>query len=273
MADEDRTMGRMGHWVKNGQLLITVLTAGFSLYISVQQHTIKERLDDLTVEQQQIKTQQDALTLVVSRKAETEKFVERTLAYVEKLSISEAKQREAIIINLLDAVALATVSVEALGLIGKDDPRRTAMEALARASASRPLEALLEVYTLSEELNNADTLDHAIEQIGRIVRVMGRHPDPAQFREDDRVAPVIARLDALRTSLAAGAVTLGGDVVVAVRDPSPPDNPPAPPASVKSLIDGLKSPNTDTRRQSRQALADVTDSTERGQLLDELVAD
>jgi hypothetical protein len=251
MADEDSPTGGVGRWVKPGQLLITLLTAAFSCYISVQQHTIKAQLDDLPVEPHQIKTRQDALVLVVSRKAETEKFVERALAYVETLSIPEAKQREAIGINLLDAVALATVSiegttdlqkilhtplwialatgnVEALGLIGKADPRReawvslahgsgdatvrrTAMEALARASASRPVEALLEAFALSEELNNADTLDQALEQIGRIVRVMGRHPDPARFREDARLTEVIGRLDALRTSLAAGAATLSGE--------------------------------------------------------------
>ncbi len=251
MADENGSTGRFRSLVSNGQLLLTLLTAAFSLYLNWQQNNIKKKQDALSITQQEIKTKQDELALVVTTKAETEKWAERTLAYVEKLPSMPAAKKEAIVIDLLDAIALANASqqgatdqqkilhtplwialatgnVEALGLIGNADNRRavwfnlatgsgdatvrkTAMEALARSSASKPLEHLVEIYELSEDLNNSDILDSAIEQIGRVVRVMERDPDPARFREDDRIKPVISRLEVLRTSLAAGAAAPGAD--------------------------------------------------------------
>lgn len=176
MADDNG--GHLRGWISNGQLLITLLTAAFSFYLSVQQSKIKEKQDELSVKQQEIKTKQEKFGLVVVTKAETEKWAERTLSYVKELSmpVSNSQQKEAIIINLMDAIALANVSqegttdrqkilqtplwialatgnVEALGLIGNAGNRRdkwfelatgsgdatvrkTAMEALARASAS-----------------------------------------------------------------------------------------------------------------------------------------
>lgn len=234
---------------------------------------------------------------------------------------------------------------------------------------------LRQIYQLSEELNNSDILDSAIEQIGRVVRVMERHPDPARFREDDLVKPLVSRLEALQTSLAADAGALGGDEktvgkrsdtlqretlgveralaflrgsavpaedvrqITSTRntfmqlfnawDAAPdsevgkkaladakailgnlrpnsqldgkavfdaldeeirqaePGSPQLtkidaafsapsasmPKADVKSLIEGLKSTDTDTRRQSRQALANVSDPKATDQLLQELLAD
>ena len=411
MADDDGSMGRFRSLVSNGQLLLTLLTAAFSFYLSVQQSNIKKKQDALSVTQQEIKTKQDELTLVVTTKAETEKWAERTLKYVEeKLPSMTAAKKEAIVIDLLDAIALANASqqgttdrqkilnaplwialaagnVEALGLLGDADNRRdvwfnlangsgditvrkTAMEALARSSASKPMEYLLKIYVLSEELNNGDILDNAIEQINRVVRVMERYPDPARFREDDRIKPLVARLEALRTSLAASAAAPGLDAKAAAErrsalqhqaqgveralaflqgsdvqqitsardtfnalfnawDAAPeseqgkkaladakailgklrPNNQldgkavfealdeeirqaepgseqltkintafsalsaSTPKADVKSLIEGLKSTDTDTRRQSRQALANVNDPKATDQLLQELLAD
>src|SRR5437867_6022187 len=146
MADDNGSTGRFRSWISNGQLLITLLTAAFSFYLSVQQSNIKKKQDDLSVTQQEIKTKQEKLALVVTTKAETEKWAERTLSYVEKLSMPVAK-KEAIVIDLLDAIALANASqqgttdsqkilhtplwialatgnVEALGLIGNADNRR-----------------------------------------------------------------------------------------------------------------------------------------------------
>jgi HEAT repeat protein len=418
MADDDGSTGRFRGWVSNSQLLITLLTAAFSFYLSVQQGKIKQKQDELSIEQQKLtvkqqvfKNEQDNLAVEAAYKAETTKFAEQTLTYMEKLSIPVAKQKEAILIDLLDAIALATLSqrstpdrekvihtplwialatgnVEALGLIGDADNRRdvwfnlangsgdatvrkTAMEALARSSASKPLDYLLEIYTLSEELNNGDILDSAIEQINRVVRVMERYPDPARFREDDRIKPLVARLETLRTSLAASAAAPGRDEKAAAERRSAlqqqaqgveralaflrgssdvrqitsaretfitlfnawnaaPDSEQGkkaladakailgklrpnnqldgravfealdeeiqqaepgseqltkinaaflalsasmPEADVKSLIEGLKSTDTDTRRQSRQALANVNDPKATDQLLQELLAD
>jgi predicted Zn-ribbon and HTH transcriptional regulator len=416
MADDDGSAGRFRSLVSNGQLLLTLVTAAFSLYLSWQQSNLQKKQADLDIEQKkitvaqsEIKTKQDELAYIVSTKAETEKWAERTLAYVEKLPSIPAAKKEAIIIDLLDAIALANASeqgatdrqkflqtsswialatgnVEALGLIGNANNQRdvwfnlatgsgdatvrtTAMEALARSSASKPLEYLKKIYELSEELNNNDILESALEQIGRVVRVMERDPDPAQFREDDRIKPLVARLEVLRTSLAASAATpgleakaaaerrstlqrqaqgveralaflRGSRAAIAVSDEdvrqitsardtfnvlfnawdAAPDSEKgkaaladakailgklrpnnqldgkavfealdeeiqqAEPGSaqltkiravfdVKSLIEGLKSTDTDTRRQSRQALANVNDPKATDQLLQELLAD
>jgi hypothetical protein len=308
-----------------------LLTAAFSLYLSVQQSEIKEK--------------QDEFALFVTTKAETEKWAERTLSYVEKLSMPDSKQKEAIVINLLDAIAvananqqgttdrqkilhtplwiaLATGNVEALGLIGNADNRRevwfnlangsgdatvrkTAMEALANSSASTPLNHLLEIYELSEQLNNGDILDSSIEQINRVVRVMERDPDPARFREEDRVKPLVARLEVLHTNLAADAAALAGDpktveerratlqretqgveralaflrgsaiAVAGSAPPMPGATPEAsmPKADVQSLIEGLKSPDAGTRRESRETLANVNDPKVVSQLLAEFLTD
>jgi hypothetical protein len=133
---------------------------------------------------------QDRLDLTIKQRGQTETFADKTLAYILKeLTFPADKQREAIVIDLLDAIALANVSdggatdrrkvlhmpllvalatgnTDALGPIGNSDGRRTvwlalargsgdatvrrtAMEALARSSASQPLERLLEIYYLS----------------------------------------------------------------------------------------------------------------------------
>lgn len=419
MADDDGSAGLFSSLfskvVSNGQLLLTFLTAALSFYISVQQISIKKKQDELSIEQQkltvtqsEIKTKQDELNLGIATKTETEKWAERTLAYVDKLPSMPAAKKEAIVIDLLDAIALANASeqgatdrqkirdaplwialaagnVEALGLLGDADNRRdvwfklasgsgdatvrkTAMEALARSSASKPLEHLQKIYELSEYLNNSDILDSAVEQIDRVVRVMERDPDP-RFREDEKIKKLVARLDVLQTSLASDAAALRGDekTVVerratlqretlgveralaflqgsaakdvpkdvqqitsarstfnalfnawnaapdseggkkaladakailaklrpnnqldgkAVFDALDEEIQKADPdseqltkvnsaflASIKSQVEGLKSPDTDTRRQSRQVLANVSDPKATAQLLDELSAD
>lgn len=157
----------------------------------------------------------------------------------------------------------------------------------------------MKIYSLSEELNDADVLDSAIEQIGRIVRVMERHPDPIQFREDDRIKPLIARLEALRTSLATRPLPLdekaaaeqrrasqlqaqgieralaflrGSEVGIALASRSAAPEPEVMNTNVKSLVEGLKSSDTEVRRRSRTALASVAGPATTDELVGELVA-
>jgi hypothetical protein len=83
MADDDGSAGRFRSLVSNGQLLLTLLTAAFSFYLSVQQSNIKKKQDELSIEQQkltvtqsEIKTKQDELNLGIATKTETEKWAE-----------------------------------------------------------------------------------------------------------------------------------------------------------------------------------------------------
>jgi hypothetical protein len=349
------------------QLLFAGLTALFAFYVKVRQDEIKVKQDELATEQleiknkqEEIKNEQEGQKLHSDTTGETEKFVKITQEFLEKLTIDGKQQKEAILIDLLDAIALATVSatgktdkgklehmplsialatrnVEALGLIGFDERRDTwyelarissdpgvqitAMEALARSSARDPVGHLVKIFELSEGLNNEKTLDSALEQVSRVVRVMARDTDPARFRESRELAPIVARLAALSTSLAnpvpgptepgvpglptravearrpplalgqrtayvtaALDVLKGGEpvpVVVAARGPASTDPtvtsttlpPGAVTGDVQATIAGLKSADTDTRRSSRVALANVGDETVTDRLLDELKGD
>jgi hypothetical protein len=366
----DEWSPRIRKLIAGTQLLFAALTALFGFYVKIrqdditaQQQKIKEKQDELTAAQLAIKNAQEEQKLHSDTTGETEKFAKTTQEFLEKLTIDRTQQKEAILIDLLDAIALATVSasgktdkgklehmplsialatrnVEALGLIGVADDRRdtwyqlarmsgdagvqmTAMEALARSSARDPVGHLLRIFELSENLNNEKTLDSALEQVARVVRVMARDTDPTRFRESKELAPVVGRLAALSTSLgsavpgsaepavanradgerlAASALAqravyvkdaldlLKGSapvpVVVATRGPAaatptPPGEaaPPPPPApapasgNVQETIAGLKSSDTETRRYSRTALANVDDGTVTERLLDELKQD
>lgn len=134
MADNDESRGRFGSWLSNGQLLITLMTAAFSLYLNVQQNKIKEQQD-------QIKTNQERLAYAVANKGEIEKFVKQITSYMGEASNLQLNipkpQQEAIIIDLLDAQALANVSQE-----GKTDSQKILHTPLWLALATGNVEAL-----------------------------------------------------------------------------------------------------------------------------------
>ncbi len=228
------------------QLGFAALTAVCGFYFKMQQDRLDSEQKRIGNEQAAIKTNEDRLKLHTDTTGETEKFVGTTQAILDKLDL-DSKQRQAILIDLLDAIALATVSttgrtdkaklehmplsialatrnVEALGLIGlpanrrnawydlarvSGDPnvKKTAMEALALSSSRDPTDHMVKIFELSDRLNDDKTLDSALEQISRVVSVMSRDADPARFRESPLLHPVVARLDGMSTSLATGAAT------------------------------------------------------------------
>lgn len=239
------------------QLLITVLAAALSLataalggYLSWQQGKIKTQQDEILKAQEEIKRKQSELALHTQTTAQTEKFVQIAESYLDKLTI-EKRQKEAIQIDLFDAIALATVSaegksdraklehmplsialatqnVDALGLIGIADDRRetwlglakvsgdpnvriTAMTALARTSGRDPMDHLLKIYELSDWLSNGDTLNKAIEQLSVVIAVMKGDSNPDKFRDAKPLVPLVNRLEELRTAFASQAAALGGD--------------------------------------------------------------
>lgn len=183
---------------------------------------------------------------------QTEKFTKIAEDYLKRLTLTDA-QREAIQINLLDAIALATVSatgetdkkkleemplsialathnVEALGLIGSAEARRdawlrmagmsgdpmvriTAMTALARTGPGHPVEHLVRIYDLSGHLTDERTLDDAIEQMMYVVGIMERDSNPERFRESADLKGVRERLSNLRTLLPQAAANADADTV------------------------------------------------------------
>ena len=64
-------------------------------------------------------------------------------------------------------------------------------------------------YSLLKISTTATSSTARSSRLAVLVRVMERHPDPAQFREDDRIEPLVARLEAWRTGTAAGASRTG----------------------------------------------------------------
>ncbi len=257
MAEDDKSGSHFREGLGTIQLLITVLAAALSLltaglggYLSWQQGKIKTQQDNILKAQQEIKRKQDELTLHTQTTAETEKFVQIAESYLDKLTIDK-RQKEAILIDLFDAIALATVSaegksdrgklehmplsialatqnVDALGLIGIAEDRRetwlglakvsgdpnvriTAMTALARTSGSDPMGHLLKIYELSDWLSNGDTLNAALLQLSVVITVMKGDSNPDKFRDAKPLVPLVNRLEELRTAFATQAAALGGD--------------------------------------------------------------
>lgn len=219
--------------------------------IQVQQENLVTEQKRIANEQESIKTAQLQLTLHTDTAKQTQDFTKIAEDYLKLLSIEDKKQLEAIHIDLLDAIALATVSstgkpdprkleemplslalathnVEALGLIGLEDERRktwlrmasnsgdpavrgTAMAALARSSAVDPVNHLQRIFELSANLTDEETLDEALRQICYVVGVMERNSNPERFRDDANLKPVADRLIAMRTGLPSGSAQVAAD--------------------------------------------------------------